>query len=60
MIGLLKEQKADYITVTAGGFLDDDDIPRVKDMGVMAFFPKGTTFRELVEWAREGIKIKAP
>ena len=60
MTELLKEQKADYISVTAGGFLDDDDIPRIKDMGVMAFFPKGTTFRELVEWARERIKIKAP
>jgi methylmalonyl-CoA mutase C-terminal domain/subunit len=60
MIGLLKEKKADYISVTAGGFLDDDDIPRVKEMGVIAFFPKGTSFREIVEWAQERIKIKAP
>ncbi len=60
MTGLLKEKKADYISVTAGGFLDDDDIPRVKEMGVIAFFPKGTTFREIVEWARERIRIKAP
>ena len=60
MIGLLKEKKADNISVTAGGFLDDDDIPRVKEMGVIAFFPKGTTFREIVKWAQERVKIKAP
>jgi methylmalonyl-CoA mutase C-terminal domain/subunit len=55
MIGFLKEKQADDISVTAGGFLNDDDIPRIKEMGVTAFFPKGTRFREIVEWARERI-----
>lgn len=55
---LLKKQKSDYITVTAGGFLDKNDIPLLKDMGVMEFFPKGTPFEELIEWSKENIRQK--
>jgi methylmalonyl-CoA mutase C-terminal domain/subunit len=55
---LLKAENGDHISVTAGGLLDDDDIVRVKKMGVMEFFPKGTTFEEIVKWSRENIKVK--
>lgn len=54
---LLREQGADRISVTAGGYLDDEDVPKVRAMGVMEFFPKGTTFDELIEWSRENIKV---
>jgi methylmalonyl-CoA mutase C-terminal domain/subunit len=54
----LREQGADRISVTAGGYLDDEDVPKVRAMGVMEFFPKGTTFDELIEWSRENIKVK--
>lgn len=55
---LLKKENSEYITVTAGGFLDESDIPLLKDMGVMEFFPKGTPFDELIEWSRKNIKQK--
>jgi len=58
IIGLLKKQEADHISVTAGGLLDDEDIPRIRQMGVMAFFPKGTSFETIVEWSLENIKAK--
>ncbi len=58
LIRLLKKEKADNITVTAGGFLDEEDIVRIKEMGVLAFFPKGTSFSELVDWSQKNIKIK--
>ena len=58
MIRLLKKEKADHISVTAGGFIEDAEIPRVKAMGVLTFFPKGTAFDELIAWARENIKVK--
>jgi methylmalonyl-CoA mutase C-terminal domain/subunit len=54
----LREQGADRISVTAGGYLDDEDVPKVRAMGVMEFFPKGTTFDELIEWSRGNIKVK--
>ena len=58
IIGLLKKQEAGHISVTAGGFLDDEDITRIRQMGVMAFFPKGTSFETIVEWSLENIKPK--
>ena len=58
IIGLLKKQEADHISVTAGGFLDDEDITRIRQMGVMAFFPRGTSFETIVEWSLENIKPK--
>ena len=58
IIGLLKKQEADHILVTAGGFLDDEDIPRISQMGVMAFFPRGTSFETIIEWSLKNIKAK--
>ena len=56
---LLKKENSEYITVTAGGFLDKSDIPLLKDMGVMEFFPKGTPFEELIEWSKKNIRQKS-
>ncbi|MCU0587338.1 MAG: cobalamin-dependent protein [Syntrophobacteraceae bacterium] len=56
LIGLLQKEGAGHIRITAGGFLDDASIPRVKAMGVVEFFPKGTTYEELIDWAGRNIK----
>lgn len=55
---LLKEEGNAYITVTAGGILDEADIGSLRDMGVMKFFPKGTSFDELIEWSKKNIAPK--
>ena len=55
---LLKKANSDHITVTAGGLLDENTIPLLKDMGVMEFFPKGTPFEELIEWSKKNIRQK--
>jgi methylmalonyl-CoA mutase C-terminal domain/subunit len=53
---LLAKENLSHIQVTAGGFLNDKDIPRIKEMGVVEFFPKGTTYAELIEWSKLHIK----
>lgn len=53
---ILKEEAADHITITAGGFLEEEDIPKIKAMGVMEFFPIGTSLGELTAWAKDHIK----
>lgn len=58
IIGLLRKEKAENISVTAGGYMEDHDIPRIMEMGVQTFFPKGTAFDELIEWARKNIKLR--
>ena len=55
---LLTEEHSEHITVTAGGFLDEKDIALIEEMGVMKFFPKGTSFEELIEWSKKNIKHK--
>lgn len=56
ILRLLKEQEVAHISITAGGYLEHDDIPRIREMGVMEFFPRGTTFEEIVEWSQKNIK----
>lgn len=53
---LLAKEKLSQIKVTAGGFLEPEDIQRIKEMGVVEFFPKGTTYAELIDWSRLHIK----
>jgi len=55
---LLKKEKAEHIGVSAGGIIDDETASRIREMDVMAFFPKGTTFDELIAWARKNLKLK--
>ena len=53
---LLAKAGAQDIGVTAGGFLSYEDIPRLKEVGIVQFFPTGTTIQELIEWTRANIK----
>lgn len=52
----LQDEGIGQIGVTAGGFLEDEDIPRLKALGVAEFFPKGTTYEELIDWASKHIQ----
>jgi methylmalonyl-CoA mutase C-terminal domain/subunit len=54
--GRLDEEGGDRIGVSAGGYMEEKDIPRVQKSGVAAFFPAGTTFDALIRWARENLK----
>jgi methylmalonyl-CoA mutase C-terminal domain/subunit len=55
IMDLLERADVSHIRITAGGFLEDQDIARIKGMGVVEFFPKGTTYAELIQWSREHI-----
>lgn len=54
---LLKKNDMSYVRVTAGGFLDYNDIDKVKEAGVVEFFPKGTSISDLISWAKDNIKL---
>ncbi len=56
LLELLKKEGAGHIRITAGGFLPDESIPRLKEMGVVEFFPKGTSYEELIEWSLNNIR----
>jgi len=56
LFDLLRREDAENIRVTAGGFFKDEDVSRIKELGVVEFFPKGTTHGELIQWARDHIR----
>jgi len=54
---LLKKEDLAFVRVTVGGFMDEADIEKIKEAGVAAFFPKGTTASELISWAKDHIRL---
>ena len=53
---LLKKENCEHITITAGGVLEENEIPLLKEMGVTKFFPQGTSFDDLIEWSGKNIR----
>lgn len=55
LLGLLENEGADGIGISAGGLLSEADARKLKTMGVMEVFLPGTTFDELIDWSRKNI-----
>jgi methylmalonyl-CoA mutase C-terminal domain/subunit len=56
VVKLLAKEDSSHIRVTAGGYLERDEIQKVKGTGVVEFFPIGTSISELIQWAKDNIK----
>jgi methylmalonyl-CoA mutase, C-terminal domain len=50
---LLEENGVAHIRVTAGGFLPDEDLACIKEMGVLDFYPKGSIYKRIDQWVRD-------
>ena len=48
LIAMMKENKIGDIRLTVGGVIPHQDIPRLKEMGVAAVFPGGTSFEDII------------
>lgn len=55
VLQLLKKEHSSHIRVSAGGYLELNKINEVQEMGVVEFFPRGTSIPELIQWARDNI-----
>ena len=55
VVDLLREKGADDIVVCGGGIIPDDDIKKLKAIGVKEIFTPGTTLDEIVSWVRESV-----
>jgi methylmalonyl-CoA mutase C-terminal domain/subunit len=53
---LLKERGADEILVIAGGHVPREDIPLLKEMGIVEVFPPGSSLESIVNFTKENIK----
>ncbi len=59
VIDLLRESKAGDIAVFGGGIIPDDDIPRLKKLGVSEIFTPGSSTQDIVQWIRQHIQPRA-
>ena len=56
VVELLRERKADDITVIGGGIIPDQDFKILYEAGIKEIFTPGVTLESIVEWVRSHIK----
>jgi len=55
VVELLQEQDAEDIIVVVGGIIPERDQQRLRDLGIAAIFPPGTTTTEIIDFIRERV-----
>jgi methylmalonyl-CoA mutase C-terminal domain/subunit len=53
---LLRENRAEDITVIGGGIFPLEDIPKLKDVGIKEIFEPGAKLQDIIGWVREHVK----
>jgi methylmalonyl-CoA mutase, C-terminal domain len=59
VIELLRGQDAADIRVFGGGIIPDEDIPKLKQLGVSEIFTPGSSTQDIVQWIRQNIQPRA-
>jgi len=55
VVELLREKAADDIVVCGGGIIPDDDIEKLKELGVKEVFTPGTHLDDIVKWVEQNV-----
>jgi methylmalonyl-CoA mutase, C-terminal domain len=55
IVDLLREKGAGEVTVFGGGIIPQDDVPKLKQLGVAEVFLPGSTTGSIVEWIRGNV-----
>lgn len=53
VVELLRSEGADDIVVFGGGIIPENDVPALRDAGVRAVFPPGTTIDAVIEFIEQ-------
>ena len=56
VIELLRENKADDVIVIGGGIILEEDIPKLKKLGIKEIFLPGTSLDNIVGWVKDNVK----
>ncbi len=59
VIDLLRDKGAGDIAVFGGGIIPQDDVPRLKELGVAEVFLPGSTTQAIIEWIRNNVRPRA-
>jgi len=56
VLELLKANKADDVMVVGGGIIPEEDVPKLKKLGIKEIFLPGTSLDVIVNWVKDNIK----
>jgi methylmalonyl-CoA mutase, C-terminal domain len=59
VMDLLRKERAEDIVVFGGGIIPDEDIPKLKQLGVAEIFTPGSSTQTIVEWIRRNVQAGA-
>jgi methylmalonyl-CoA mutase C-terminal domain/subunit len=59
VIDLLRQRGARDIAVFGGGIIPQDDVPRLKELGVAEVFLPGSSTQAIIDWIRQHIRPRA-
>jgi methylmalonyl-CoA mutase, C-terminal domain len=52
---LMKKEKLDDVLVLVGGIIPDQDIPKLKELGVSEVFQPGVSTEEIIDYVRRNV-----
>jgi methylmalonyl-CoA mutase C-terminal domain/subunit len=56
VLELLKANKADDIMLISGGIIREEDVPKLKKLGIKEIFLPGTSLDKIVNWVKDNVK----
>lgn len=56
VLELLKANKAGDVIVVGGGIIPEEDIPKLKKLGIREIFLPGTSLDKIVGWVKDNVK----
>jgi len=56
VLELLKANNADDILVVGGGTIPEEDVPKLKKLGIKEIFLPGTSLDTVVNWVKDNVK----
>jgi len=59
VLELLKAKGADDVMVVGGGIIPEDDIPKLKKLGIKEIFLPGTSLDRIVGWVKDNVKPRS-
>ena len=55
VLRLLKEKGADDVAIFGGGIIPEEDVAKLKQMGVREIFTPGASTEDIVKWVHENV-----
>jgi len=56
LVELVKQNKMEDVLIFMGGIVPDQDLPRLKDLGVKGIFLPGSSLEEIVRFVQENVR----